>query len=289
MHSAFLDRYIEFTLRRRWLVLASSAAVMLILTAGLQFINISNDWRDMLDEDNPQLVAYDALEDTYTATNAAVIALAPKGGSVFTREALGAIEELTEAAWQVPWSSRVDSLTNYNHSESVDDDLNVERLVDGAESLSDEDLARAARHVIDHAVEPRLAVQRSRLLQLDRIVVDPHNPGAGLIDDPAHRAADPATDVDHGHALSQLQLGDHQPLMPDNGVLQALLRCQRRKVQGFAPTPHHELAAEVIVVLHRFGMVVPPRGLRRRPVDPAVEVLHATAHVRPVVRLLERV
>ncbi|MCY4440775.1 MAG: hypothetical protein OXE53_11280, partial [Deltaproteobacteria bacterium] len=65
MHTAFLDRFIEFTLRRRWLVLASSVAVMLLLTAGLQFINISNDWRDMLDEDNPQLVAYDALEDTY--------------------------------------------------------------------------------------------------------------------------------------------------------------------------------------------------------------------------------
>ena len=71
MSSLFLDRYIAFTLRRRWLVLASSVAVMLLLTAGLQFINISNDWRDMLDEDNPQLVAYDALEDTYTATNAA--------------------------------------------------------------------------------------------------------------------------------------------------------------------------------------------------------------------------
>ena len=109
MHSAFLDRYIEFTLHRRWLVLASSVVVMLVLTAGLQFLNISNDWRDMLDEDNPQLVAFDALEDTYTATNAAVIAVAPKGGSVFTREALAAIEELTEAAWEVPWSSRVDS------------------------------------------------------------------------------------------------------------------------------------------------------------------------------------
>ena len=53
-----------------------------------------------------------------------------------------AIEELTEAAWEVPWSSRVDSLVNYNHSEAVEDDLNVERLVDDAASLSDEDLAR---------------------------------------------------------------------------------------------------------------------------------------------------
>ena len=142
MISFSLDQYIAFILRYRWLVLALSVAVMLVLAAGLRFISISNDWRDMLDEDNPQLVAFDALEDTYTATNAAVIAVAPKGGSVFTRESLIAIEELTEASWQVPLSSRVDSLTNYNHSEAFEDDLIVEPLVDDPGSLSDDDLAR---------------------------------------------------------------------------------------------------------------------------------------------------
>ena len=142
MTSVSLDRYTAFTLRHRWLVLASAVAVMLVLTAGIQFITASNDWRDNFDEDDPQLVAIDKLEDTYSATNAALIAVAPKGGSVFTREALGAVEELTEAAWRVPWSTRVDSLTNYNHSEAVGDDLKVERLVENAGSLSDDDLVR---------------------------------------------------------------------------------------------------------------------------------------------------
>ena len=142
MTSPFLDRYTAFILRRRWLVLASAVAAMLILTAGVQFIIISNDWRDNIEKNNPQLLAFDALEDAYSATNAALIAVAPKGGSIFTREALGAVEELTEAAWRVPWSTRVDSLTNYNHTESVEDDLNVMRLVDDAGSLSDDDLER---------------------------------------------------------------------------------------------------------------------------------------------------
>ena len=142
MASASLDRYTAFILRYRWLVIASTVAVMLLLTAGLQFITASNDWRDNFEENDPQLVAYDKLEDTYSATNAALIAVAPKGGSVFTREALGAVEELTEAAWRVPWSTRVDSLTNYYHSEAVEDDLIVEQLVDDAGSLSDDDLAR---------------------------------------------------------------------------------------------------------------------------------------------------
>ena len=150
----FLDRYTTFMLRRRWLVLAAAVAAMLVLTAGVQFIAMSNDWRDMLDADNPQLVAFDALEDTYTATNAAVVAIAPNGGSIFTREALGAIEELTEAAWRVPSSTRVDSLTNYNHTESVEDDLSVERLVDDAVSLSDDDLARIKEIALN---EPSIA------------------------------------------------------------------------------------------------------------------------------------
>ena len=142
MTSVFLDRYTAFILRYRWLVIALAVVVMLVLTTGLPFITASNDWRDNFEENNPHLLAYDALEDTYSATNAALIAIAPKGGSVFTREALGAVEELTEAAWRVPWSTRVDSLTNYYHSESVEDDLTVARLVDDAGSLSDDDLAR---------------------------------------------------------------------------------------------------------------------------------------------------
>ena len=167
MTSVSLDRYTAFMLRYRWPVLASAVAAVLVLTAGAQFITVSNDWRDNFDENNPQLVAFDALEDTYTATNAAVIAVAPKGESVFTREVLGAVEELTEAAWRVPWSTRVDSLTNYNHSEAVGDDLKVEQLVDGAGSLSDDDLARIKRIALSEiSVAGRLVSHDGRVAGL---------------------------------------------------------------------------------------------------------------------------
>ena len=112
--------------------------LMLVVTGGARFIGVTNDYRSMFAEDNPQLAAFDALENTYSASNAALIAVAPprgsaKGGSIFTREALGAIEDLTEAAWLAPLSTRVDSLTNYSHSEAIEDDLVVEPLVDDAQ------------------------------------------------------------------------------------------------------------------------------------------------------------
>ena len=136
------DRYVSTVLRRPWLVVGLATAVMVAMTAGARFIAVTNDYRLMFGADNPELAAFDALENTFSESNRAVIAIAPGEGSVFTRETLGAIEELTEAAWQAPYSSRVDSLTNYSHSEAFEDDLTVAPLVEDAQSLSDADLAR---------------------------------------------------------------------------------------------------------------------------------------------------
>ena len=142
MASARLDRYIAGILRFRWLVVAVTTLVVVLMAGGGRFITTSNDNRSLFSEDNPQLAALDALENTYTVANPALIAVAPREGTVFTREALGAIEELTEAAWGAPRSARVDSLTNFTYSEAQGDDLIVGPLVDDAASLSDAGLAR---------------------------------------------------------------------------------------------------------------------------------------------------
>ena len=55
----------------------------------------------LLSKENPQLLALEALENTYNRMNTVLFVVAPKDGNVFTRETLGMIEELTEAAWQM--------------------------------------------------------------------------------------------------------------------------------------------------------------------------------------------
>ena len=122
--------------------MVAATLLMLAVTGGARFIGITNDYRSLFDEDNPQLAALDALEETYASSNTALVAVAPREGSVFTRETLAAIEELTDAAWRTPWATRVDSLTNFSHSEAAEDDLVVEPLVEDAPSLSDDDLVR---------------------------------------------------------------------------------------------------------------------------------------------------
>ena len=143
MTASPLDRYVDAILRYPWRVVAGSALLMLAAAAGTGFITVTNDHLVLFRDDNPQRLAFQALENTYSASDRALIAVAPREGSVFTREALGALVELTEAAWGAPYSSRVDSLTNYSHSEALgEDDLIVAPLVEDASSLSDLDLTR---------------------------------------------------------------------------------------------------------------------------------------------------
>ena len=142
MNLSPLERCSTGILRRPWLVVALATLILLVTGAGARFIKTTNDYRIMFGENNPQLAAFNALENTFSSSNTALIAIAPRGGSVFTRKALEAMEELTQSAWKTPHSSRVDSLTNYTHSRAEEDDLIVEPLVDDASALNDADLAR---------------------------------------------------------------------------------------------------------------------------------------------------
>ena len=140
-NSAFsLERYAGVILRRRWVVVSLTTLFMLAVTGGGRFIGVTNDYRSLFAEDNPELAAFDALEASYSASNSVLIAVASGSDTVFSRDALSAIEELTEAVWRTPYSTRVDSLTNFNHSKAFGDDLIVEPLVEDAQLLSDADL-----------------------------------------------------------------------------------------------------------------------------------------------------
>ena len=178
-----IDRYAGFVLRRRWFVVGLAALFMLAMTAGVPRIGVTNDHRILFDEDNPQLAALDALEATFSESKTALIAIAPRDGTVFTRESLGAIEALTEAAWRVPYSTRVDSLTNYNHSEAFEDDLAVEPLVYGASDLTDDDLGRIEQIALDAVeISGRLVSRDGRVAGLAINFALPDEPDAAVVE-----------------------------------------------------------------------------------------------------------
>lgn len=129
-------------IRSRWWIIVSTILIVAAAAQGLPKLAFTNNYRVFFGKENPQLKAFDALQDKYTKNDSAMISVIPKDGKVFTRDTLAIVEELTLAGWQVPYSSRVDSITNFQHTRAEDDDLVVEDLIAGAAEFSDADLQR---------------------------------------------------------------------------------------------------------------------------------------------------
>lgn len=148
-----IESYTRWILRWKYFVVILSLAIVFAATYGGQFLGFSNDYRMFFGEDNPQLIAFEKMQETFNKNDNILFVVTPKSGKVFTRETLGVIKELTEEAWQVPYSTRVDSITNFQHTVAEGDDLIVDDLVVEPTALSDSDLLRIQNIAIN---EPML-------------------------------------------------------------------------------------------------------------------------------------
>ena len=110
-----LVSYAQFLIRFRWPVLLVSLICVLALASGGRFLSFTNDYRVWFSPDNPQLVAYEELQADYTRSDNILVMFEPESGDVFTNETLLAVAAFTKEAWKLPFTVRVDSLTNYQH------------------------------------------------------------------------------------------------------------------------------------------------------------------------------
>ena len=123
---------------RKWIVPLVLLACVL-LGSGMRKIGFDNDYRVYFGEDNPQLNDFESLQDIYTKNDNILIMLEPDDGDIFSRGFLSAVGALTEKAWEIPFSLRVDSITNYQHSRAEGDELIVEDLVPDPDQVTEQD------------------------------------------------------------------------------------------------------------------------------------------------------
>lgn len=131
-----VEQFVELVIRHRWLTLAASLAISIAATLGTERIVFEGDYEIFFDDENPILIAYRDIEDTFTRVDTLIFAVIPKSGNIFERDVLAAVKELTAEAWRLPHSRRVNSLTNFQHTVARDDDLVVGDLYPDPAAMS---------------------------------------------------------------------------------------------------------------------------------------------------------
>ena len=153
MRPSLIESYSLGIIKFRWWIILLSFVGAFFIASGGKYLTFDTDYRVFFSDENPELLAFEKLQDTYSKEDNILIALTPKDGNLFTPKNLEAVEWLTKQAWQIPYSSRVDSISNYQHTYAEEDDLIVEDLVYRAQNLTDKDLQRIRSIALN---EPRL-------------------------------------------------------------------------------------------------------------------------------------
>ena len=159
-----MQQYGEFITKRPFLVIFLSLLVGFTALFGAQHLRFTNDYRYFFSNENPYLTAFEELERTYSSPDTIIYVYQPKDGSDATSpEALNLAWDLTDAGWQIPYSTRVDSVTNFQNTRAIgDDDLEVRALLEDPADISPDKIAYIEDTILN---EPLLA---GRLMSHDK-------------------------------------------------------------------------------------------------------------------------
>lgn len=158
---AMSEKTADVLIRFRWVWLAASLLLTVFAVSGFSHFTFNASAKAFFEKDYPYFADFEAMEAKYGTDSRVFIMLDPAAEHVFNRDDLQLLQQLTDAAWQLPHSVRVDSLINYQHSRSVGDDMFVEPLVEDAATLDDGQIAAIRQVALN---EPSL---KDRLVTAD--------------------------------------------------------------------------------------------------------------------------
>lgn len=124
------------SIKWRWLVMLSCIAVSVAISYGASSLKFAPDYRVFFGPENPDFIANEKAQDTFGKSDNIAFLVLPENGDVFDESTLSAVHALTNASWRLPYVSRVDSITNFQSTTGIGDDLIVEDLVFSIDDLT---------------------------------------------------------------------------------------------------------------------------------------------------------
>jgi len=239
--------YGHWVIRWRWWLIVATILAVIGSAAGARFLEFSTSYRVFFSSANPQLSAFDALQNIYTKEDNVTFVVKPKHGDVFTGQYLSAIRKLTDASWKIPYATRVDSLANFQNSFASGDDLTVQDLVGKHLDLTPDKLAEIRKTALS---EPLL---------LDKLV-SPDGTTAGInvsINLPGKSMAESPKVMKYVRHLAD-QLGAENPdlTIAITGIAalnHAFAEASQSDMESLIPLMHAALLGIMIVLLRSFS------------------------------------
>lgn len=147
------DSWLNVSVERPKTVILIGFLLIFAAAFGAKNLYFRGDYKVFFEPENPQRVAFEQMQDTFSKNENASIIIAPRSGNVFTPETLTMIKAMTDEAWQTPLSIRVDSISNFQYTWAEEDDMIVEDLLMDTEQLDDKAIARIRKIALS---EPNL-------------------------------------------------------------------------------------------------------------------------------------
>ena len=150
----FEVRFGKWVIAARWPITIISLILTALAVSGNVFLETATSYRAFFEKDNPQFQALESLENIYGRNDSVVFLVVPEDRDFASEQSLAAVVWLTDRAWQTPYSTRVDSIANFQHTTAKGDDLFVRNLVDPQKLNSAQERSRIRKTAL---AEPRLA------------------------------------------------------------------------------------------------------------------------------------
>lgn len=115
-----MRNYIDFLHKFKWAIVIIVPLMVLLLASSLKNLEIDGSYRIWFEKDSQALIDYDNFRNEFSNDDGIVIVFKDEKG-IFNKKALGSIQRITEALWEMPHIDRVDSITNYQHVHSEAD------------------------------------------------------------------------------------------------------------------------------------------------------------------------
>ena len=147
--TSFIERLADFVVRNRiWVAILTLVAAFTVF-AGIPNLKLDTDGRVFMAADNPDKMLLDRFEQEFAKDDNLAIIVKPADGNVFTPRTLGAVGDLTEELWNLPYVRLVNSITRFQNTYADGDMMVVEDLVPDPQTVTPKEAAAARDTALD--------------------------------------------------------------------------------------------------------------------------------------------